>query len=64
MPPILTKKQALLIAQEYINERNKRFQQSNQSYIPHTIHSDFNKSVQYYETFFGLTGGAWVVEKR
>lgn len=47
--------EALNIAQEYINERNKH-------YTPWTIDSDINKSVHYYEKFFALTGGAWVVE--
>ncbi|MCP3792964.1 hypothetical protein [Paenibacillus sp. CH40] len=47
--------QALNVAQEYINKRNN-------NYNHWTIDSDTNKSVQYYDNFFALTGGAWVVE--
>ncbi|MEE4562768.1 hypothetical protein [Paenibacillus polymyxa] len=47
--------QALNVAQEYINKRNNNYNQW-------TIDNDTNKSVQYYENFFALTGGAWVVE--
>ncbi|WP_240472989.1 hypothetical protein [Paenibacillus sanguinis] len=51
----LTALEAINIAHEYINERNKYF-------VPWTIQGDISKSVQYYEKFFALHGGAWVVE--
>lgn len=60
--PKLSASQALKIAQEYINERNKHIMGFNKHYIPSTIDSDIDKSVQYYEDFFALTGGAWIVE--
>lgn len=60
--PKLSASQALNIAQEYINERNKQIMGYNKHYIPSTIDSDIDKSVQYYEDFFALTGGAWIVE--
>ncbi|MEK8212697.1 hypothetical protein [Paenibacillus sp. FSL L8-0463] len=60
--PKLSASQALNIAQEYINERNKHIMGYNKNYIPSTIDSDIDKSVQYYEDFFALTGGAWIVE--
>lgn len=47
----LTALEAINIAHEYINERNKYF-------VPWTIQSDINKSIQYYEKFFALHGGA------
>ncbi|MGG1619614.1 hypothetical protein [Paenibacillus sp. NRS-1781] len=59
--PKLSALQALDIAQEYINKRN-RSNRSNNHYTPWTINGDINKSVQHYENFIGLTGGAWVVE--
>ncbi|WP_379143037.1 hypothetical protein [Paenibacillus sp. sgz500992] len=60
--PKLSASQALKIAQEYVNERNKHIMRFNKHYIPSTIDSDIDKSVQYYEDFFALTGGAWIVE--
>jgi len=59
--PRLSALQLLNIAQEYINKRNEQ-NRSNNHYTPWTINSDHNNSIHYYENFFALSGGGWVVE--